>query len=91
VTRTAPSGRFDLIDSSGRMKAMSNPATHHYCVQCTHPIENKIGCWVFLGESHRTGIPVSPLFGDLYGLYEWMRGNGWKTTTDPVWNGAYRP
>lgn len=48
-----------------------------YCIQCPHP-SGKIGDFAFLGESHKTGEPISPLFDDFASLDRWMRENGWE-------------
>lgn len=48
-------------------------------IQCVEPVSAKEGCFLFTGDSHReTGSAVSPVFDDLYELFQWCQANGWK-------------
>ena len=53
-------------------------------VQCPDPETGKVG--TFIKENDRR---VSPLFADLYGLFPWMKENGWKS--DEYVNGDFHP
>lgn len=49
--------------------------------QCIDPETGETGCWLYTGESHRiTGSRISPLFPDLYPLFQWLDKNQWERT-----------
>ncbi len=66
------------------MHTTINLPRYGYTVQCTHP-SGKLGCWIFAGDDHKTGEPISPLFSDLYNLYQWMNANGWESVPAGIW------
>lgn len=43
-------------------------------IQCREPRSNQIGDFVCDIE---TGLSVSPVFGDLVLMFDWLRENGW--------------
>lgn len=45
-------------------------------VQCTESKTGKIGSFITKGRSREA---ISPIFDGLYGLFPWMRENGWKS------------
>jgi hypothetical protein len=49
-----------------------------YCMQCPDPVTGKTGSWAFIGESHKTGERISPIFDGLFPLLQWMHENGWE-------------
>lgn len=56
-----------------------------YTCQCTHPQTWKTGCWLYMGDDHKTGATLSPVFSDLGGLFDWMRANGWESIPGGIW------
>lgn len=50
-----------------------------YCISCTHPETGKIGSWLFLGDSHKTGEQISPFFESVMPFLKWANANGWTT------------
>jgi hypothetical protein len=56
-----------------------------YTCCCTHPETKKTGCWLFEGESHKTGKTLSPVYSSLSDLFDWMKGNGWESIPHGVW------
>jgi len=55
-------------------------------ISCTYPDTGEIGCFLYTGDTHRdTNNIVSPVFGDLWDLYNYLRdGKLWTP-----YNGAY--
>lgn len=49
----------------------------HVAIQC-QSIDGKIGDFLYSGESHKAGAPLSPVFKSLSELYSWTRQNGWR-------------
>ena len=48
-----------------------------YCIQCPAP-SGQVGDFVFIGETHKSGTPISPVFDDVAQLDRWMASNGWE-------------
>jgi hypothetical protein len=54
-----------------------------YCIDCTNPKTGKIGTWLFLGDSHKTGEQISPFFPDLLPFFQWAKDNKWRHIYTP--------
>lgn len=48
-------------------------------IECLAPT-GKTGSFLFIGESHKDPNVelISPVFDDVYLVFQWMRENGWK-------------
>ena len=62
--------------------------TATYCVSCTDRRSGKIGSFIIEpGSPSGAFRALSPVFDNLFGLYDWMQKNGWTTShATGAWN-----